>query len=86
VCVSFLLPPPAVFSFVAPPISRRQPEGALACGGGGGRYEALENPLAGDMHVMGPKFVAFKGPLRPDHPAKEDGEVNLQAARHCFSV
>ena len=35
------------------------------------------------MHVLCPKFLAFKGPLRPDHPAKEDGEVAFPAGHYA---
>jgi hypothetical protein len=50
---------------------------------GGGSYEALEDPLAGDAHAVCPKFLAFKGPLRPGHPAREDGEVAFPAGHYA---
>ena len=35
------------------------------------------------MHVVCPKFLAFKGPLRPGHPCKHDGEVALPAGHYA---
>ena len=52
-------------------------------GAGGGRYEGLEDPLAGDAHAVCPKLLAFKGPLRPGHPARGDGEVALPAGYYA---
>ena len=47
------------------------------------RYEALDNPLAGDVHAVCPKFLAFKGPLRPGHPDQQDGEVAFPAGYYA---
>ena len=40
-----------------------------------GLYEELEHPLAGDIHVICPKFVAFKGPLDPGSRHRLPGEI-----------
>ena len=39
------------------------------------QYEELEHPLAGDIHQISPKFVAFKGPLSAESRHKLQGEV-----------
>ena len=50
---------------------------------GARRYEALEDSLRGEMHEVCPKFLAFKGPLRPGHPARLDGEVAFPAEHYA---
>ena len=35
------------------------------------------------MHVVCPKFLAFKGPLRPGHPCKQHGEVAFSAGHYA---
>ena len=47
------------------------------------RYEALEDALRGDVHEVCPKFLAFKGPLRPGHPARQEGEVAFPAEHYA---
>jgi cell division cycle 14 len=38
-------------------------------------YEHLDNPHNGDIHVICPKFAAFKGPLDLESPWREQGEI-----------
>jgi cell division cycle 14 len=40
-------------------------------------YDHFDHPCAGDLHLICPKFVAFKGPLSIDSQYRIDGEVVL---------
>jgi cell division cycle 14 len=35
------------------------------------------------VHAVCPKFLAFKGPLQPGHPAREDAEVAFPAGHYA---
>ena len=65
-----------------PPVGRKARR-AVSTARRARRYEALEDSLRGEMHEVCPKFLAFKGPLRPGHPARLDGEVAFPAEHYA---
>ena len=45
----------------------------------------MEEPLAGDVHAICPKLLAFKGPLRPGHPARQVPQLPYCAVSRLIS-
>ena len=45
-------------------------------------YEALDDPLSGDIHEVCPKFVAFKGPLAINSAYLQTGEVAFPPSKY----
>lgn len=45
-------------------------------------YESLDDPRAGDIHQICPKFVAFKGPLCIGSPFRQNHEVAFPPSKY----
>ena len=49
-------------------------------------YDELDDPMNGDIHVICPKFVAFKGPLFHSSQYRRNGELTLPPSAYIRNL